>query len=480
MLREMTGHRFSKAELAARLRPWGQEHLLRFWDELSADERVHLAAQIQAVDWELLDRWIRRCVLHKPEFTLPPDLEPAPYYPLDPEDDRRRELYVRARERGADLLSAGRVAGFTVAGGQGTRLGFDAPKGTFPIGPVTGKSLFQFFAEGIMRAREKYGARIPWYVMTSPINDAATRAFFQASDYFGLPEADVRFFPQGTLPAVGFDGKLLLARRDSLALSPNGHGGSLDALRDSGALEEMAAWGIEHISYWQVDNPLVRIFDPLFLGLHDLMGSDMSSRALLKTGPFEKLGNFCVSSGTLRIIEYSDMPEELATAVDPDGRLRFRAGSPAIHILRRDFVEHMTGGDVHLPLHRAEKKVSYVDAAGNTIQPVAPNAVKLEMFIFDALPEARSPIVLEAARAEQFGPVKNPDGVDSVVSCRALMVERAARWLEAAGIPVPRKPDGRPACLIELSPRRYLDPEDVVANAARLTPPAPGEAKAYE
>ncbi|NOY81724.1 MAG: UDPGP type 1 family protein [Kiritimatiellaeota bacterium] len=476
----MTEPHINKAELVARLRPWGQEHLLRFWDGLSAGERMRLAGQIQAVDWAQMDRWIRRYVLQKPEVSLPPDLEPAPYYPLEPEDGRQRELYARARKHGAALLSAGRVAGFTVAGGQGTRLGFDAPKGTFRIAPVTGKSLFQLFAEGILRAREKYGAPIPWYVMTSPINDAATRAFFQAAGYFGLPETDVRFFPQGTLPAVGFDGKLLLARRDSMALSPNGHGGSLAALRDSGALEEMRARGVDHISYWQVDNPLVRTFDPLFLGLHDLLGSDMSSRALIKTGPFEKLGNFCVSSGTLQIIEYSDMPKDLATAVGPDGRLRFRAGSPAIHILRRSFVEHMTEGEVRLPLHRAEKKVSCVDADGNTVQPVAPNAVKLEMFIFDALPEARAPIVLEMARGEQFGPVKNPDGVDSVVSCRALMVERAARWLEAAGIQVPRESDGRPACLVELSPRRYLDPEDVKANAARITPPRPGEAKAYE
>lgn len=465
--------------LVSLLRPWGQEHLLRFWGALAPADRVQLVAQISAVDWEQMDCWIREYVLRKPEFSVPEGLAPAPYYPLIPEDEEQRRLYASARARGAELLRAGRVAGFTVAGGQGTRLGFDAPKGTYPIAPVTQKSLFQLFAEGIVRAREKYGAAIPWYIMTSPLNDAATREFFEQAGYFGLPAEDIRFFPQGTLPAVGLDGKLLLSRQDSLALSPNGHGGSLSALRDSGSLDDMAARGVEHISYWQVDNPLVRIFDPLFLGLHDIAGSDMSSRCLTKTGPLEKLGNFCIDEGVLRVIEYSDMPQALAEAKEADGRLRFRAGSPAIHILRRRFVEHMTSGRVQLPLHRAEKKVAFVGSDGVPVEPVEPNAVKLETFIFDALPEATNPIIVEAERREQFAPVKNPDGVDSVVSCRALLVDRAARWLEAAGIEVPRHPDGRPACVIELSPRRYLDPDDVKADAVRLTPPAMGEAKVY-
>jgi UDP-N-acetylglucosamine/UDP-N-acetylgalactosamine diphosphorylase len=232
---------------------------------------------------------------------------------------------------------------------------------------------------------------------------------------------------------------------------------------------------IDHISYWQVDNPLVQMFDPLFLGLHDLTGSDMSSRALVKTGPTEKLGNYCMIDGKLTIIEYSDMPEELATAKDSGGRLRFRIGSPAIHVLRRDFGERLTENNrLKLPLHRAVKKVPGIDATGQPIKVHHPNAVKLEMFIFDALPLARKPLILEADREEQFAPVKNPTGVDSVESSQRLQQERSARWLEAAGIAVPRNPDRSLNCRLELSPRRFLDRDDVAAAGPQLTPPVAG------
>ena len=470
----------TKEELLGLLRPWGQEHLLRFWDSLAPSGRERLAAQIRAIDWPVFHEWIRKYVIQKPVTEIPADLAPAPYYPLKPRDREQAAVYRAAVQTGEELLRAGKVAGFTVAGGQGTRLGFAGPKGTFPIGVVSGKSLFQLFAEGILRAGEKYGRPLFWYIMTSPVNDSATRRFFDENDYFGLSREQVRFFPQGVLPAVGFDGRLILAEPDSLALSPNGHGGSLLALRDSGALREMAKHGVEHISYWQVDNPLVTGFDPLFIGLHARTGSDMSSRCLTKTGPFEKLGNFCITGGRLKIIEYSDMPEELATAVDAGGRLRFRAGSPAIHVIRRDFIERITGGGLHLPVHRAEKKVDFVDENGQLVHPERPNAVKLEMFIFDALPLARNPLVLEADREEQFAPVKNRVGVDSVVTSQALLLARALRWLEAAGVAVPRTADGTPLCRVELSPRRFLAPEDVREQASSLPAPGPGEVKVYE
>lgn len=458
-----------------------QEHVLAYWDELSAEGREQLAAQVKALDWAQLDTWIAEALDAGTGADIPTELEPAPYYPLVPETAEQAELYERALSRGRELLEQGRVAAFTVAGGQGTRLGYDAPKGTYPISPVKSKSLFQLFAEGVARAGEKYGVAIPWYVMTSPINDAATRAFFVENAYFGLAPEDVVMFPQGTLPVIDHQGRLLLGAKDSLALSPNGHGGSVLALRDHGCLEDMSTRGIQHISYWQVDNPLVYQFDPLFLGLHDLTESDMSNRSLTKTGPFEKLGNFClVDDGRCVIIEYSDMPNELAEARDDDGRLRFRAGSPAIHVLRRDFVERLTHGRLDLPIHRADKKVACVSEGGGIVTPAEPNAIKMEMFIFDALPLANNPLILEGDRAEQFGPVKNMHGVDSVDSCRQLLVERAARWLESAGIDVPRGPDGVPDAVVELSPRRFLAMDDVKAAAPGLKPPAPKAQEYYD
>lgn len=472
----------SLAEAESILARHGQSQVLKFWDELAEEGREKLLSQVGDLDWERLEDLVSKYVLGGFEQSPPEGLKPAPYFPLIPVEADQKLLYSRAEQRGKELLQAGKVAAFTVAGGQGTRLGYDAPKGTYPIAPVTGKTLFELFAGLIVRTQEKYGTRIDWVIMTSPMNHAATEAFFAENAYFGLAPDNIVFFPQGTMPAFAKDGKLILAAKDSLALSPNGHGGSLQMLRDSGALARMAERGVEHISYWQVDNPLVQPFDPLFLGLHDLTESDMSCRSLTKTGPFEKLGNFCLHDGRTVVIEYSDMPDDLATEKDDAGQLAFRAGSPAIHILRRGFIDELTrGGSPGLPYHRAEKKVPYLSEDGRcVIKPDSPNAVKLEMFIFDALPLAENVLIFEARREDAFAPVKNPVGVDSVESCRELMVARAARWLSGGGVAVPYSADGRPDCIVELSTRSFSDAEDVSEAAARLRPPHQGETVYYE
>jgi UDP-N-acetylglucosamine/UDP-N-acetylgalactosamine diphosphorylase len=266
------------------------------------------------------------------------------------------------------------------------------------------------------------------------------------------------FFAQGTMPAIGTDGKLLLAEKDSLALSPNGHGGSLTALAASGALADMAQRGVETISYFQVDNPLVRCVDPLFIGLHHEAKAEMSAKALPKREPLEKLGNFCIVDGKTTVIEYSDMPEDLACATRPDGRLKFSAGSIAIHLFSRTFVERLTkGGRCSLPFHRAIKKVKHIDGAGKHIEPEQPNAVKLEMFVFDALPLAKKSVILETRRLEEFSPVKNATGADSLNTCLHDQVRRAAAWLTAAGHAVPRDAANEVACAIEISPLFALD-----------------------
>jgi UDP-N-acetylglucosamine/UDP-N-acetylgalactosamine diphosphorylase len=454
----------------------GQGHLLRFLPELDAADREQLTAQLTAIDWTEITRLIREYVLAKPTVAVPADLRPAEYFPLHPEGDAQRDLYRRAEARGAELIREGKVAALTVAGGQGTRLGYDGPKGTFPITPVRHKPPFQYFAEALLRAGEKYGAAIPWCIMTSPGNDDDTRTFFAANGHFGMDPNRVRFFVQGTMPAIGLDGRLLLESPSSLALSPDGHGGTLLALRKSGVLDAMLADGIRYFSYFQVDNPLVSVVSPLFLGLHDLEGAEMSCRMLPKTGPFEKLGNFCRAGTRLEIIEYSDLPADLAERREPDGRLTFLAGSPAIHVISLDFIARLTAaGRLRLPWHRADKKVPCIDADGKPVKPETPNAVKLETFIFDALPLARKAVILEARREDEFGPFKNPTGIDSVESCRAMLVDRDARRLEAAGIPVPRRADGLPDCIVELSPRRYLDSADVATAAADLPAPLPGK-----
>jgi UDP-N-acetylglucosamine/UDP-N-acetylgalactosamine diphosphorylase len=234
------------------------------------------------------------------------------------------------------------------------------------------------------------------------------------------------------------------------------------ALKNSGALDDMETHGIEQISYFQVDNPLVSVVNPFFIGLHALEEAEISARALIKTGPFEKLGNFCIANGALQIIEYSDMPNDIAEEKDSDGRLKFRAGSPAIHMIERKFIERLTeGGKLHLPWHRADKKVLCINDNGEAIEPDASNAVKLETFIFDAIPMAKKTMILEAKREEEFAPLKNKTGVDSAESCRAMLIERDSSWLESAGIEIPRKVDGTPEVVIELSPLSFFDAEDV-------------------
>jgi UDP-N-acetylglucosamine/UDP-N-acetylgalactosamine diphosphorylase len=453
--------------LRVTLQKHGQEHLFKFFPEMNSRQHEKIHTQLREINWRELETLISTYVLNTPENVIPPEISPAPYFPAVPENEEQKEKYRIALKRGSELLRKGKVAALTVAGGQGTRLGYDGPKGTFAITPVKNKTLFQYFAEKIIRTGKKYGCPLHWFIMTGKTNDSHTREFFRKNSFFGIHPSFVHFFTQGTMPSIGMDGKLLLESKESLSLSPNGHGGTLLALKLSGSVAQMRKVGIEYLSYFQVDNPLVSVADPLFIGLHFLEKSEMSSRMLAKTDPFEKLGNFCISGGRLNIIEYSDMPKDLAEMTEADGRLRFIAGSPAIHVISVDFVEKLTeGGSLNLPWHRAEKKVPCIDADGNQITPDKPNAIKLETFIFDALPFAGKTMILEAKREDEFSPVKNPDGVDSAVSCVRMLVDKDVRRLEKAGISVPKKENGTPDCVVELSPLTFLDDEDVVAYAA--------------
>jgi UDP-N-acetylglucosamine/UDP-N-acetylgalactosamine diphosphorylase len=453
-----------------------QEHLLAFWDQLSPSERDQLLKQLQELDLQEISEWIPRLVLN-PETAVGGtlSLEPASSYGIQPKGDRQKRKYSQAIKLGKRLIAEGKVAGFVVAGGQGTRLGFDGPKGNYPISPIRNKTLFQVFAETIAAVRSRYGAVCPWYVMTSPLNHSETVKIFETNDLYGLGRDNVVIFQQGTLPNFSFDGKILMADKASLALSPDGHGGCIKALHRSGALADMKRRGVEYLSYWQVDNPLVKLFDPLFIGLHVLDQAEMSSKAAIKNAPKEKVGNFCLVNGKVNVIEYSDLPDELAEKRNPDGSLVFHLGSIAIHIINTSFIERLNTKGSSLPLHRAVKKIPHVDSQGRHVEPKEPNGVKLESFIFDAVPIASNSIILDIDRAEQFAPTKNATGVDSAESCRAMMVERAARWLEAAGIKVPRKADGSCDCVIEMAPGFALEPEDVKAKRDQISPIKPGD-----
>ncbi len=439
----------------------GQDHLFTFWDQLSADQRDALIADLAAIRLGALPELLKIVAGETTHDVASRSIEPANVV------DRSR-ITSAHRSLGETLIRDGKVAAFTVAGGQGTRLGYDGPKGAFRISPVRNKPLFQLFAESIRATEQRYECELTWYIMTSPINHAATVSYFEDLGHFGLDPERVVFFQQGVMPSFDNDGRILLAEKHRVALSPDGHGGSLLALAETGMLDDMADRGIEHISYFQVDNPLVHCIDPAFIGLHAASNSDMSSKSVSKADDFERVGNFAVVDGKTCVIEYSDLPEDLAKAKNADGSRKFDAGSIAIHVISCAFIERLTvdRSRFGLPWHRANKKVAHVDlASGEVVEPAEPNAVKLEAFIFDALPLAQNPVVLEIDRTEEFSPVKNATGVDSVETSRRDMSHRAARWLDAAGAKIPRNNDGTPKNTCEVSPLAALEPDDLKPRA---------------
>lgn len=457
----------------ARLEAAGQLHLLNFAASLESSGQEALVSQIESLDLAALPGLIQTYVKSKPAAAMPRSLGPAPYYPVDRASALRSWDRSRFQHLGEALLRGGKIAAFVVAGGQGSRLGFEGPKGCFPAGAVTGKSLFQIFAENMLGAKDRYGVRVPWYIMTSPLNHKATVEFFGAHDYFSLSREDVRFFPQGVMPSLDIaTGKVLLTSKGEVATNPDGHGGCVRALHQSGALADMKSRGITQVSYFQVDNPNVRILDPIFLGLHanasDSSG-EMSSKMVAKANPGEKVGVFCLADGKIEVLEYSDLPRGLAEETHADGSLRYNAGSVAIHALGVEFIERLaTDTRFALPFHRAEKKVSCIDAAsGASINPLANNAMKLEKFVFDALALCKASIVVETDRIEEFAPIKNATGSDSVETCQQIQTRRSAKWLLACGVDVPMQADGvTPDCVIEISPRTATCAEEL--KAARL------------
>jgi len=449
-----------EAELRAEAEKAGQGHLFAWWSGLHQAERACLLEQVASIDFARMESLVQRLVAH-PGRANAGTLEPAPILTI-PKTEAERRASQLARQKGEALLRDGKVAALVVAGGQGTRLGCPGPKGAFPIGPVSNKCLFAFFGERICAAQRRYGAAIPWYVMTSQANDEETRAFFQGNRFFGLDPGMVHFFVQGTMPAVDREGKILLAARHEIALNPDGHGGTLRALEKSGALERLEAQGIEEISYFQVDNVLAKVADPVFIGHHAGAGAEMSSKVVRKAHPKEKVGVIGMLNGKLGVVEYSDLSREDMVARGPDGELKYWAGNIAIHMIQVAFVRRLQKSGMRLPFHRADKKVPFIDAKGRLVQPDAPNGVKFESFIFDALPYAARSVTQEVSRKEEFSPVKNADGVDSPKTAQTDMMEVFASWLEDAGVRVPRRDDGSLAARLEISPLFALDREEAL------------------
>ncbi len=407
--------------IVERFRAAGQERVFRFLDRLEPARRANLFRSARSLDIELLRRLASGEGLAK---------EPPPPEPLGDAVTRRpalladRDLCAKAAEAGRALLREGKVACLTVAGGQGTRLGFPGPKGCFPIGPGD-RTLFDVHAEGVAAASRECGRPIPWIILVSPTTEAETRAYIRRRGLPGVPASSVRLVCQGTHPALDDDGKLLLEDLDRIAVSPDGHGGCFRALRLSGTMAWLVNLGIEEISCFQVDNPLVPPADPLFLGLHRLGQAQMSTKVFPKANPAEKVGVVVRLNGRPGVIEYNELPKDLAERRDAAGDLVFWASNMAAHVLSVHFAAAVAYRG--LPVHRVRKKVPFVDEAGRKVVPGLPNAWKYETFVFDALDMATRGAVLEVDRAQEFAPVKNAVGLDSPQTAR-LLLDRAGRW----------------------------------------------------
>lgn len=443
---------------AQTLQEFGQQHLLKFAGQLTDEQLRQLEQQIEAIDFEQLARLTQG------------DEAEIDWAALAAKADQPRAVRLNrpasqspaadAIKTGAAALAAGKVGMILVAGGQGTRLGFDLPKGMFPIGPISGRTLFQMHCDRLLAVMKTYGVEIPMYIMTSPATDAATRAYFADSDRCGLPEHLLHIFCQGTMPAVDdTTGKILLSSPHEIAVSPDGHGGLVAALSKRGCIADAKQRGIEYFFYAQVDNPLAQLCDPELIGHHIVAKSQMTTQVVAKRFPTEKVGNVVTIDGKANIIEYSDLPEEAAKLTQPDGSLKFWAGNIAIHVFDLAFLEAVVDDASGLPFHRAHKPVPFVDEAGKTCKPDSANAIKFERFIFDLLPLATNAIVVEGDASQVFAPVKNADGgeVDTPALSKKALRELHHSWLAAAGANVP---DG---ISVEIHPCWAIDADEVAA-----------------
>jgi UDP-N-acetylglucosamine/UDP-N-acetylgalactosamine diphosphorylase len=434
-----------RQKLLAKLAPIGQEHLLAFWDRLAAEERERFAEQLDAIDPELFRELRAEFQQHEASggdekskwAALAARAEPPPAMRLDGSGVRFTQEGARAA--GSELLRAGQVGMILVAGGLGTRLGFDQPKGMFPLGPLSRRTLFQIVLEQLQAVARRYGVRIPLYVMTSPATDETTQRFLTEHKWFGLPTQDVRIFCQATMWAVDdrFE-RILLEAPSSLFVGPDGHGGMLAALAKSGCLADAQRRGIDHFFYGQIDNPLLQVCDEMFLGSHVLAGSQVTTQVVQKRWPQERVGNVVSIDGKVQVIEYSDLPPDAAARTNADGSLALWAGNLAVHAFDVDFLARAARQRNALPFHYAKKKVACLDVSGRTVEPDRPNAIRFERFIFDLLPLAEHALVVEVEPAEAFAPVKNSDDepTDHPQAAKRAMMALARRRLREAGVQI--------------------------------------------
>lgn len=432
----------------------GQEHVFKYVDSgviKAADEVEALVAQLRSIDPVRINQLHASTTAAAAAASTADDktastaqeIEPIESFgSLDSASEEEKSDWFKT---GLKAVAEGKVAVVVLSGGQGTRLGFDGPKGMYNIGLPSGKTLFQLQAERLLRVcalasaetgSDSASVRIPWYIMTSPLNDKATRDFFATNKYFGVPESDVFFFAQGTLPCMTREGKIILESAGRVAMAPDGNGGIYPALQQKGALADMRSRGVEHLHVFSIDNALVRVADPHFLGYCIENDADCGNKSVWKAEPGEKVGVVVKRGGKPCVVEYSEMDQDSCERQDAvTGKLVFGAGNICNHYFSRSFLEDTVLPGMADMYHVAHKKIPAADgAAGETVKPSENNGIKLESFIFDVFPLSKNMVLFETTRLEEFAPVKNAPGTatDSPDTAREMISEQAKRWARAA------------------------------------------------
>jgi len=432
-------------ELRQQLQQFGQEHLLQFWPKLNQDERQELLHSIQEINLGEVIDFFRHTIqaANNDEEKLDEHLQPIPSELHGAVTRTSPELLRHYENLAIEQVSHGKVAALLLAGGQGTRLGVDYPKGMYDVGCPSGKSLYQLQAERLVRlqqlAYEKTGRKsaIPWYIMTSEHTKEPTLDFFRRRNYFGLEEENLVVFEQGMLPCFTFDGKIILETKSQIAKSPDGNGGLYRALRDRRILDDMEKRGIEYVHVYCVDNILVKMADPTFIGYCLSKGAECAAKVVEKAFPTEAVGVVCKVHGHYKVVEYSEITLPTAQKRNPDGRLTFSAGNICNHFFTTQFLRSVISGqEGMLQHHIAKKKIAHVDETGTICKPEKPNGIKMEKFVFDVFQFATSFAVWEVLREDEFSPLKNRDGEgvkDTPTTARLALYSLHQRQVLAAG-----------------------------------------------